>query len=47
MSKEEVISAIKEAATTLGHSPTFPDMKRMYGITEQDIRKNFGTVTRA
>lgn len=47
MSKEEIISAIKEAATTLGHAPSFPDMKRMYGLTHNDIRKHFGTVTRA
>lgn len=47
MSKEEVIAAIKQAATTLGHCPNLPEMKRMYGLTDRDIRKNFGTITRA
>jgi hypothetical protein len=47
VSKEEVITAIKEAAATLGHSPNLPDMKRMCGLTDQDIRKYFGTMRRA
>ena len=46
-SKEEVITAIRECAEKLGHSPSYPSLKKMKGITHMDFRKNFGTYTRA
>jgi hypothetical protein len=46
-SKEEVLTAIRDCAEKLGHSPSYPSLKKMKGITHVDFRKNFGTYTRA
>jgi len=46
-SKQEVIAAIRECAEKLGHSPSYPALKKMKNITHADFRKNFGTYTRA
>jgi len=46
-SKQEVIAAIRECAEKLGHSPSYPALKKMKNITHMDFRKNFGTYTRA
>ena len=46
-SKQEVIAAIRECAEKLGHSPSYPALKKIKNITHADFRKNFGTYTRA
>src|SRR5215470_7326428 len=46
-SREEVITAIQLCAEKLGHSPSYPALKKMANITHVDFRRNFGTYTRA
>ena len=47
MIREEVIAAMKEAAETLGHAPSFPELRKLTQVILWDIRKNFGTYGRA
>ncbi|HEY5027407.1 MAG TPA: hypothetical protein VIK39_03285 [Candidatus Angelobacter sp.] len=41
MSKEEVIAAIQESATRLGHVPTFAEVRRTMKMSKHEIRKHF------
>lgn len=46
--KEDVIACIRECAQKLGHSPSYPEVKRMYEqVSLVSIRKHFATFTRA
>jgi HNH endonuclease len=47
VTKEEVIAAMKESAATLGHAPSFPELRKLTQVILWDIRKNFGTYGRA
>lgn len=47
VTKEEVISAMKECAVSLGHAPSFPELRKLTQVILWDIRKNFGTYGRA
>jgi hypothetical protein len=47
VTKEEVIVAMKDAAETLGHAPSFPELRKLTQVILWDIRKNFGTYGRA
>jgi len=47
VTKEEVIAAMKECAATLGHAPSFPELRKLAQVILWDIRKNFGTYARA
>jgi hypothetical protein len=47
MTKEEVIATMKECADTLGHAPSFPELRKLAQVILWDIRKNFGTYARA
>ena len=45
MSREEMIAAVKDCATTLGHAPNVSELRAFTKITKNQIRKNFGTYT--
>jgi hypothetical protein len=47
MTRDEVIAAMKECADTLGHAPSFPELRKLAQVILWDIRKNFGTYARA
>ncbi len=47
VTKEEVIAAMKECAVSLGHAPSFPELRKLTQVILWDIRKNFGTYGRA
>jgi hypothetical protein len=47
MTQKEVIAAIQEYATAIGHVPTFPELHKVTGIIKWTIRKHFGTYGRA
>jgi hypothetical protein len=47
MTREEVIAAILDLKAKLGRVPRRTELSRMYGITRQQIRKHFGSYTRA
>jgi hypothetical protein len=47
VTKEEVIAAMTESADTLGHAPSFPELRKLTQVILWDIRKNFGTYGRA
>lgn len=46
-SKEEVIADIRECAEKLGHTPTYPELKRMKNMTHAAYRRYFGTLATA
>src|SRR5579859_479740 len=46
-SKEEIITAIRECAQQLGHSPNKAELKRLAGVDTYDLRKCFGSYTLA
>jgi len=45
MTKEEVIAAVQECATKLGHAPSLGEFRKMSEISKSRIRKSFGTFT--
>jgi hypothetical protein len=45
MTKEEVIAAVQECATKLGHAPSVAEFRKMTQISKSRIRKSFGTFT--
>jgi Homing endonuclease associated repeat len=47
MSKEEVIAAIQESTTQLGHVPTFAEVRRTTQMSKHEIRKHFLTYAKA
>jgi hypothetical protein len=47
VTKEEVVAAMKECAVSLGHAPSFPELRKLTQVILWDIRKNFGTYGRA
>jgi len=47
MSKEEVIAAIQESATRLGHVPTFAEVRQATQMAKHEIRKHFLTYANA
>ena len=47
MSKEEVIAAIQESATRLGHVPTFAEVQLSTQMAKHEIRKHFLTYANA
>lgn len=46
MSREEIIVAMNECATELGHAPNVVEFRRTTKISLNQIRKNFGNYTR-
>ncbi len=46
MSREEIIGAMNECATELGHAPNVAEFRRTTKISLNQIRKNFGNYTR-
>jgi hypothetical protein len=46
MTKDEVIAAMKECAATIGHAPSFPELRKM-NVSQRAIRANFGTYKEA
>jgi hypothetical protein len=46
MSREEIIGAMNECATQLGHAPNVAEFRRTTKISLNQIRKNFGNYTR-
>jgi hypothetical protein len=47
VSKEEIISAIKECAEKLGHAPSFPELQVTMKVSKRAVRVSFGTYTQA
>jgi hypothetical protein len=47
VTKEEIISALKECAATLGHAPSHPEFRAHTGVKMHGIRKHFPTYTSA
>ena len=47
MSTEEIMAAIRECAERLGRAPSLTELKRAVNVTQREIRKQFGTYTRA
>ena len=45
MTKEEIISALKECAATLGHAPSLPEIRTHSGLTLRAFKKHFATYT--
>jgi hypothetical protein len=45
MTKEEVIAAVQECTTKLGHVPSLGEFRKMSQISKSRIRKSFGTFT--
>jgi Homing endonuclease associated repeat len=45
MSREEIIAAVKDCATRLGHAPNVAEFRAFTKITKNQIRKSFGTYT--
>jgi hypothetical protein len=43
MTREEILTAIREAAEKLGHPPTFSEMEDMTPMRRRHIRKHFGS----
>jgi hypothetical protein len=46
MTKQEVITALKECASKLGYVPSFPELQKFAGVMNWDMRKHFGTYGR-
>jgi Homing endonuclease associated repeat len=46
-SREEAIAAIQECARRVGHTPTYPELRRLMKMTHEDYRKHFATLTGA
>ncbi|HET9839239.1 MAG TPA: hypothetical protein VFR84_13470, partial [Candidatus Angelobacter sp.] len=46
-SKEKIITAIRECARELGHSPNKAELKRLKGVNTYDLRCCFGSYTLA
>lgn len=46
MTRDEVMNAIQELTTKLGHVPSFPELQQMK-VSKRALRKNFGTYTEA
>jgi len=42
MTKEEILTAIREVAEKLGHPPTFSQLEDMTPMRRRHIRKHFG-----
>ena len=47
MTREEIVTAIRQCAEKLGRAPTQGDLARSCGVKKSDIRKLFGTHTAA
>lgn len=47
LTKEDVITAIKELAARAGRTPTYPEMRRAIKISERQIEHLFGCYTKA
>jgi hypothetical protein len=47
MTKEEVIAAVQECANKLGHAPSMAEFRKMTPVSKNQIRKNFGTYSKA
>src|SRR6478672_2905481 len=47
LTKEEVITEIKQCAKKLERVPTYTELRKMTRVTVNGIRKHFGTFTRA
>jgi hypothetical protein len=47
MTREEVIAAILEWNEKLGHVPSRTELSKLAGVSRQQIRKHFGTYSRA
>lgn len=47
MTKEEVIAAVKECADRVGHAPSMAEFRKMAQVSKNQIRKNFGTYSKA
>src|SRR5260221_11607940 len=43
MTKEEVIAAVQECATKLGHAPSMAEFRKATAIGKGHVRKHFGT----
>jgi hypothetical protein len=46
MTKEEVIAAVQECATKLGHAPSATEFAKETTVGKKDIRKTFGSYSR-
>ena len=47
MTREEILTAIREVAAKLGHPPTFPQLEDMTPMRRRDIRRHFRSFTGA
>ncbi|HEY7403522.1 MAG TPA: hypothetical protein VIB39_08375 [Candidatus Angelobacter sp.] len=47
MSREEIVTIIRELAEKLGHAPSHSELSRNSKVTRRQIRKAFGTYTQA
>jgi hypothetical protein len=47
LTKEEVITELKQCAKKLGRVPTYPELRKMSRVTVNGIRKHFGTLSLA
>jgi hypothetical protein len=47
MTREEILTAIREVAEKLGHPPTFPQLEDMTPMRRRDIRRHFRSFTGA
>lgn len=45
MTKEEIITAVRDCAATLGHAPNVAEFRTFTKISKNQIRKSFGTYT--
>ena len=47
MTKEEVLAAIHECATQIGHAPSFPELTKLTKVRRRAIFTHFGTYTQS
>ena len=47
MTKEELLTAIKECAQELGRAPSYPELNRMRGVQHSDYRRSFSSYKHA
>ena len=47
MTKQGILDGIRKCAKKLGHAPSYTELQRTMKVTRREIRKHFGTYTKA
>lgn len=47
MSREEIVQAVRSCAEKLGRAPTFRDLRRLAGVSEQNLQSECGSLKNA